>query len=475
MLELLDQLPILFPEKPAVLSHIVWFLAATFLLWMARNQLETFLQRLLMSAAHALRFAARWLDSHAKTLYVRADELAVEYFLESMEKKIEGDISQLTKTVHKDLSNYPDTNHRLNQLISDYESSFREAQDVPTHHVPVNKGLNQKIDDALQSGDKSSSALVKIRKEITLQHKRRQKQTKKDSASRMKALRSLRTPVHKLNKMLTKVDALISGLDKSLQSVSQRIKNYREMVKSRDMRVRAAHHSILTQFIIGLFFLFIVTGGAFVNFLLIERPIAEMIGGGYVGGLSLPSVGALLIILIEMASGIMFAEAMQLSHLIPSISHWEPETRKKVAIVCGGLLLGMATVEAGLAFMREMLIAADAQTTALLTGQASSEAADALGGSLPVIVQAGMGFVIPLVLAFAAIPLEIIFKTFRIIMQRIFCSVLWVAGFTLRLLGNLMHRLYHVLVSLYDLIIFFWLVLQSWVTRLWLYIERKRA
>jgi hypothetical protein len=90
-------------------------------------------------------------------------------------------------------------------------------------------------------------------------------------------------------------------------------------------------------------------------------------------------------------------------------------------------------------------------------------------------VQAGMGFVIPLVLAFAAIPLEIIFKTFRIIMQRIFCSVLWVAGFTLRLLGNLMHRLYHVLVSLYDLIIFFWLVLQSWVTRLWLYIERKRA
>ncbi len=463
----------LFPDHP-FLSGAILFLGVTFLLWMAREQVEGVIRRIFISVSHALRFAARWLDRHAQSLHHRADELAVEYFMSALEKRVEGDISRLSELVHKDLASYPDISHRLSMLITEYEQTFRDGQEAKLPGMPEIGKLNQQIENVLKSDADTSGRLVAIRKELRREHKRMLKLAKKDSTARIRALRRLRTPVHRLNRTVQKIDGMVSGLRKSIGRVESKISEYRKMRKERDIRLRAAHHSVMTRFAIGVFFLVIVVGGAFVNFLLIKRPIAEMIGGGYVGDLSLPSIGALMVILIEMGAGIMLAEALELSHLIPNVSHWLPEKRQKVAIVCSTLLLCMAGVEAGLAFMRELLIAADAETTALLTGQAP-DAANDLAGSLPVVVQAAMGFVIPLILAFAAIPLEILFNTARIVLQRLLCVMMWGAAFMLRMLGNVLHGIYRMLAALYDLLIFFWLVVQRWLGMLFARFGRSTA
>ncbi len=464
---------LLFPKYP-ILSAVLLFLGITFILWMAHKQVEMLLRRFLIKLSHGFRLVARWLAQHANALHQRADELAEEYFMSTLEKRIDGEIIRLSSRVEKDLNGYPTINHKLTTLIDQYNEKYDEAQHVSVHNKLNVNHLNNKIDQALSNGDQALANLVKLRKDLKETHKRMHKEARKDASKRMKALHKLRSPARQLGKTLHKVNGLIESVKRSSDDTTAQIKKYKEMSNNRDMRLKAANNSVLTRFMIGIFFLLIITGGAFVNFLLIERPIAEMIGGGYVGNLSLPSIGALMVILIEMASGMMFAEALGLSHLIPNVAHWSPEIRKKVAIACGILLLAMASVEAGLAFMREILIAADAETTALLTGQ-TSEAAAALGGSLPVLVQAGMGFVIPLVLAFAAIPLEILFHTFRIIMQRLLSYMMWIGSFWMRILGTMMHGTYAILVATYELIIFFWLVVASWVNRLLIRLDRARA
>ncbi len=464
---------LLFPEYPN-LSYALLFLGVTFVLWMAHKQVEMLLRRFLIKLSHGFRLVARWLAQQANALHQRADELAEEYFMSTLEKRVDSEIIRLSSRVEKDLNGYPKVNHKLTTLIDQYNEKYDEAQHISVHNKLNINHLNNKIDQAFSNGDQTLTSLEKLRKDLKATHERMRKEARKDASKRMKALHKLRAPVRQLGKTLNKVNGLVAGVKKSSDDTTAQIRKYKEMSNNRDMRLKAANNSVLTRFMIGVFFLLIITGGAFVNFLLIERPIAEMIGGGYVGNLSLPSIGALLVILIEMASGMMFAEALGLSHLVPNVAHWSPEVRKKVAIACGILLLAMASVEAGLAFMREILIVADAETTALLTGQ-TSEAAASLGGSLPVLVQAGMGFVIPLVLAFAAIPLEILFHTFRIIMQRLLSYMMWTVSFVMRILGAIMHNIYAVSIAIYELVIFFWLVVASWVNRLLARLDRARA
>ena len=71
----------------------------------------------------------------------------------------------------------------------------------------------------------------------------------------------------------------------------------------------------------------------------------------------------------------------------------------------------MASIEAGLAYMREVLLQDELATTALLRG----ENAAALNGHLWIttMAQMGMGFILPFALVFVAIPLETFVHSLR--------------------------------------------------------------
>jgi hypothetical protein len=117
------------------------------------------------------------------------------------------------------------------------------------------------------------------------------------------------------------------------------------------------------------------------------------------------------------------------------------------------ILFGLASVEAGLAYMREILLQDELATNALLR----SEAATLLTAEFQWITtaaQMGMGFILPFALVFVAIPLEMFVSSLRTVLGMIGQALLRALAVTLRVSGNAASHLGVVTIAIYDLLIF---------------------
>jgi hypothetical protein len=120
------------------------------------------------------------------------------------------------------------------------------------------------------------------------------------------------------------------------------------------------------------------------------------------------------------------------------------------------MLFILAGIEAALALMRDMLMAdrqALLQSLANAQQQQSAGPADPLLQRIPTAGQMLLGFILPFALAFVAIPLESFIYSLRTVGGALLVMLVRVAGFILRVLGNLVRQLCRVLVALYDVTI----------------------
>jgi len=116
------------------------------------------------------------------------------------------------------------------------------------------------------------------------------------------------------------------------------------------------------------------------------------------------------------------------------------------------LLVTLGCVEAALALMRDTLIA-DKQ--ALLQSLATVHAAvnDGLLGRIPTAGQMILGFILPLALAFVAVPLESFIHSARAVGGALLVNLMRCAAFLLRLLGNIARQGSRALLHAYDVLI----------------------
>ena len=126
-----------------------------------------------------------------------------------------------------------------------------------------------------------------------------------------------------------------------------------------------------------------------------------------------------------------------------------------MAWVFFSILLFLACVEAGLAFMREWLMEEDAKTLAALRGDESLTAVTENSFLwITTAAQMGMGFVLPFALMFVAIPLETFVHSLRTVMGIVAVGFLRALAWVLRLFGNVSRFAGIAIVNIYDLVIF---------------------
>jgi hypothetical protein len=113
----------------------------------------------------------------------------------------------------------------------------------------------------------------------------------------------------------------------------------------------------------------------------------------------------------------------------------------------------MASIEAGLAYMREVLLQDELATSSLLRGDAT---AAALNPHLWITTaaQMGMGFILPFALVFVAIPLETFVHSLRTVMGMVAIGVMRFVALLLRIFGNGARHLGVLLQQVYDLLLF---------------------
>jgi hypothetical protein len=146
-------------------------------------------------------------------------------------------------------------------------------------------------------------------------------------------------------------------------------------------------------------------------------------------------------------------ESLRITRLFPVIGALKDTTRIRMVWITFGLLFALASVEAGLAFMREMLLEDELATSALLRGDELG-AAVAEFAWITTAAQMGMGFILPFALVFVAIPLETFVHSTRTVLGVLGVVILRFLAYTLRLLGNIFLQIGNMLRSLYDLIAF---------------------
>jgi hypothetical protein len=150
--------------------------------------------------------------------------------------------------------------------------------------------------------------------------------------------------------------------------------------------------------------------------------------------------------------GLFVMETARITHLFPLIANMNERMRRRMFWGAVVFLFVFASIEAGLALMRDML-SADRQ--ALVQSLASAQAAppDPLLRMIPTTAQMVLGFFLPFALAFVAIPLESFVYSLRTVGGALVVMLIRVIGFVLRVLGNLVRQLCKVLIGVYDVTI----------------------
>ena len=212
--------------------------------------------------------------------------------------------------------------------------------------------------------------------------------------------------------------------------------------------------SSLVNFFVSAFVLAIAIGGAAINFSLIARPMAEMVGGtSVIGGYRTADIAALVIILVEISMGLFLMESLRITRLFPVIGALPDKLRVRMAWITFTILLLLASVEAGLAYMREVLLHDSLATSALLRGDVAATATSQYLW-ITTAAQMGMGFILPFALTFVAIPLETFVHSLRTVVGLIGIGMLRFTALALRVLGNVSLYLGVLFEQLYDLPLF---------------------
>ncbi len=152
----------------------------------------------------------------------------------------------------------------------------------------------------------------------------------------------------------------------------------------------------------------IVVAAVVANFYLLQRPLADILGSYPVAGTPANVVAAAAIIGLELFIGFMAMEFWGLTNVL--IRPEFPEAGKKIGLaITTSLLLFLAAIEVGLAVWRDVLITESAALQSQVLGETMTQepSSDSQGGiSWDTLIQGGLGFILPIVIAFVAVPLE---------------------------------------------------------------------
>jgi hypothetical protein len=426
-----------------VLSGVIWFAILSALLYIARQPAHQAILSLTGAFYRGLRIAAHSIRRAEQNFSLRNREVLLAHGRQQKEHVIEREFERIENAVRRDLADSPALYRRISERITTIEEDHTKSTDVP----PSPPGWVEAVKAVANINSKGDPMVAKIleviHSSLVKAHAAATDEYRKATQMRHKFLKTMMPDVRKLETTL--------GL--SDKNVTKHMAEYEGILKKTDQAQRALSTSAFTYFMISALVLAVAAFGAGINFRLIARPMAEMVGGNaIVGGLKISEVGALVIILLEVFTGVFLMEALRITNLFPVIGALKDSTRVKIAWAFLFLLTMFASIEAGLALMREILVQDEQATNAFMRGEAVAAASNASFKIITTAAQMGLGFFLPFVLAVVAIPLETFFHTARSVVGTTTAAGMRGLAALLRVIGGMARQLGLMLVHLYDVL-----------------------
>jgi hypothetical protein len=439
---------LVFTPWPAVSAGILLiFLVAA--LYLARSTAHEAIQAAAGVLARGLRLAAHSVTHAHQRLAARNREVLLAAGREAKERIVEREFARVGDTVRKDLASYPDMHRRLSEAILRIEEDQEKAVEVP----PEAPGWGQAVEVVanLDVGNAGTEILSEIHKSMVKAHAGAMNDYRKASSERHALLRRMMPDWRLIQETLGRVNKSVESVIERSLTIDRHMDEYEAIVRSEDRAVSVLSSSSIVYFFVSALVLAVATAGAAVNFTLIARPMAEMVGGtNFVGAFRTADIAALVIIMVEISMGLFLMESLRITRLFPVIGALSDKMRVRMMIITFAILLLMASIEAGLAYMREVLLQDELATSALLRGDGSGSLVNSYLW-ITTAAQMGMGFILPFALVFVAIPLETFVHSLRTVVGLTSIAVLRVLALILRVLGNGCRHLGALAQRVYDL------------------------
>jgi len=433
-----------------------------------RTAMHGALRALTRTVAGPLRLGARWLFITADDMRARNKAVLLAHGRDELKRTIEREFERIANIVQRDLHGYPELQRKLMAETTKIEEDYQKCAEVQPQspqwdaavkaiaNITPSNGLVEKILEDI------ASSMEKI-------HSKAMSEYRMAYQKRHKILKAFAPFWRSLSQTMVEVDKKIEGLQDTAKRIDSQMDRFKEIDKGSDKAEAMLQASASRQFIIDTLLVLLVGFGAFINSRLIAYPLADMVENRPVAfGLQTADVASLVIIFIEIVMGVFLMEALGMTHLFPKMGSLSAKASRRIMWASAIFLLFLSSVEAGLAYMRDHLMANEAAMTQTLLhageGAAKGAGQSSAGiGNLPLAAQMMLGFVLPWALAFIAIPFESFMTSMRTVAGMLLVLLIRAVGFVLRISSNIIKNGVHLLVSLYDVIIFIPLAIERMV------------
>jgi len=439
--------------QPA-LSLLVWVCGLIVVMYVARQPVHQIVLSLVRSVRNALRLMAQSVMLAEKQLRNRNREVLLAQGQEHAERSIEREFQRVEAQVNRDLSGYPSLQRDLKEQITRIDEDYTQSGEVP----PKPPEWLKAIEAVAEIPDNGSSVVGKILSDI---HNTLKKSLQKSIQEYRRANRDRHVLLKKmmpywrsLTNSLNTVEKKITGLEQRAAVIDSQMQSYDDIRQQTDFSERLLSSSSMTQFFISGLALCLALVGMYVNFQLVALPMGEMVGASsYLGSSSIRAsdVAALFIISVEVILGLFLMESVGITRLFPIINLLDDHKRKAIFWIMLAFLFVFAGIEASLAYMRDMLAADSKALSQVLSG---AEVVEPALSWIPSVAQMAMGFTLPFVLAFVAIPLEAFIYSFRTVSGLLGVWLLHIIAVLIRFLGNVIYGAGRIIINAYDLVIF---------------------
>lgn len=300
----------------------------------------------------------------------------------------------------------------------------------------------------------NTSILEQIHNAAELQHKENLKQVRELSTERHKILRGMTASWRKLVGSVDSTGASLKEIVRRSERIDSHMQRFNAIVDATPAAERALFNSALCQFAIAALVTAIAIGGAFFNFHLIALPMSEMVGSLHrVAGIRVADIAALVIICLEVTAGIFLLESLRITRLFPLIGSMDNRMRRLIMAGAAATLIILAGTEAALAFMRDQIAGDMASLRASLAGGETLAAQEGINSWIPLGANMILGFILPLALTMAAIPLEYLLQTGRSVFGSLLEWGLRSLATVIRMLAGISMQISKLITALYDLVI----------------------
>jgi len=435
-----------------LLSILVYAVLILFSMYMARKPFHRSMESLARIIYNGMRLGASSVKLAEKRLRTRNREVLLSAGLEMAERKVEREFDRVGVAVQRDLEGYPQVQRKLTEdllrLEEDYENSAEIPQNLPDWVKVIDAIANIK-----PSGDRMVvNMLEEIHQTLNEQHKSAVERHRRDVAERHNILSRMLPFWRGVQKTVGGVEKAINNLSQRSKKIDRYMSDYEKIRSQTDMAERQLSSSSLTQFFISGVVLAVAVVGAIINFNLVALPMSEMVGGNsYIGDFRTSDVAGMFIVCLEIVLGFFVMDALRITRLFSIIGSMEDNKRKVIFWILFSFLFILALVESSLAFMRDQ-IAADME--ALRQSLAGIESSEVATSNIPMYGQMIMGFILPFILTFVAIPFESFVSSSRTVLGVIGTWGLRSLAFALRLAGNVGFYAARMIVNIYDFLIF---------------------